>query len=1101
VDRGESLQSERRVVTVLFADMVGFTGTVEKIDPEVVTDALNEVFTALGAEVEAVGGHVDKIVGDEVMALFGAPVAHEDDALRAVRAARAMHAAMAQRTGMLRRMLGQALRLRIGIHSGQVVWGVVGPPGSARPTVMGDVVNVASRLQRAAPEGSVLVSEAVARQIRGVYLCRAWEPLVVKGRVEPVAVYEVVGEREQAEPMFRPPFVDREADLRQFEEFLARARRGRAYVVVVSGDPGVGKTRLVEEFSARLPGDVQVLKTSCPPYGGQSLGPLAELFRQLIGLAGPTTVADVQARVPLSERAARAAAVVSRLFNLAEVPPGEEVSHETALLIAAETVRRLITRPAVVWIEDLQWADAGTRELLTFMMDRLADAPLLLIGNLRAGEEPLPWGKRTAVTTMQLGALERDDARALLAAIVEDELPADVEEVLLAKAGGNPFYLSEIVATLRSTGVLVRADGGRARLTGSVERVLPDTIQAALLARLDRLAPEQRTLVQRAAVVGVSFPQSLLVEICPGIDVPHLLGQLEEAYLIQGRDALAADPEYVFVHPLMREVAYGSLLSKHQGVLHRQVAEGLERLYPERSEQLAKEIGTHFDRGGVPEKAAAYLLQAGRQAAGRYATREAIGLLERVRAIAAQTQPGPAGKAAEILAELYRRVEGYGPKVWFEMWASVLAAVDPAEEPERFARAAIGAAFARAADNELAAARELLTRAELHIPAGHPLWSRLYAVRALTLILGLDYRQALEAALAAVDVANRVGTLHDRAQAYEVLAHPAVIPLLGNRGREMMREWTGEARARGDERILIDASFAFTSDVWTRGIVDDTVLELLEQVTQKADEHGWTHDEARLRVLQGWAKFLLGRWDEAEAHLRRARQEFEARGGRFHALGWLILLPYAEANLAMARGHLTAARALFADALTKLRFHAPIWLNHDLARCHQMLGDEAAAGAAMARSLEARDRFRCIVCGCQANGVAAEFYAVLGDTPQAEALIQEAETAATEIGHIATRVRARRARARLLLARGQESGAVDAAQQALALSGGFPLRQPFEEAQTLLLLGMMQQAAGDGARAVESWQRARQIFADLGAIWHLRRAEEALASTEAPRSR
>src|SRR3972149_5967640 len=210
------------------------------------------------------------------------------------------------------------------------------------------------------------------------------------------------------------------------------------------------------------------------------------------GWPGLPPAGEVEARIRLGERAARAAMVVSRLFTLAEVPPGDEVTHETALLVAAETVRRLITRPTVVWIEDLQWADAGTRELLPFMMERLTDAPLLLVGNLRAGEEPPPWGKRTAVTTMQLEPLGEEDARVLLAAMLEERLPADVERALIGKAGGNPFYLSEIVATLRSMGVLIRDDRGRWRTTGPVDQVLPDTVQGALLARLDRLPPPPR---------------------------------------------------------------------------------------------------------------------------------------------------------------------------------------------------------------------------------------------------------------------------------------------------------------------------------------------------------------------------------------------------------------------------------------------------------------------------------------------------------------------------------------------------------------------------------------------------------------------------------
>ncbi len=241
--------SERRLVAVLFADIAGFTAIAENLDPELVTDVMNDIFTALGAEVEAVGGHVDKVIGDSLMALFGAPVAHEDDAHRAVRAALAMQQAIAARQGSLQRSLGETVRLRIGIHSGQVVWGVVGPPGQALPTVMGDVVNVASRLQRAAPEGGVLVSDAVYRQIRGTYLCKTWEPLVVKGKTDPVAVYEILGERERAEPMHRPPLVDRRLELEQLENLFARIRRGRAEVAVIIGDPGVGKTRLIEEFT------------------------------------------------------------------------------------------------------------------------------------------------------------------------------------------------------------------------------------------------------------------------------------------------------------------------------------------------------------------------------------------------------------------------------------------------------------------------------------------------------------------------------------------------------------------------------------------------------------------------------------------------------------------------------------------------------------------------------------------------------------------------------------------------------------------------------------------------------------------------------------
>jgi len=368
--------SERRVVTVLFADIVGFTAMTEHLDPETVTDVMNDIFAMLGADVEAVDGHVDKVVGDEVMALFGAPAAHEDDALRAVRAAVGMHRDMNAHAEVFRKVLGRQPRLRIGIHSGRVVWGTMGPPGEARFTVMGDVVNLTSRLQRAAPEGGILVSEAVFRQVRGVYLTKPWEPLAIRGKSDPVAVYEIVGERERAEAMQRPPFVDRQAELEQLRDLFARTRRGRAQVVVITGEPGVGKTRLVEEFIGALPHDVALLQAACPPYGGESLGPLASLFRQFAGLTGPVSLKDVEARIPMGERTPQAAAILSRLFNLTEVPKDSDISDETALLVAAEAIRRMLTKPTVVWIEDLHWADIGTREILPQLVDRLNDTPL-----------------------------------------------------------------------------------------------------------------------------------------------------------------------------------------------------------------------------------------------------------------------------------------------------------------------------------------------------------------------------------------------------------------------------------------------------------------------------------------------------------------------------------------------------------------------------------------------------------------------------------------------------------------------------------------------------------------------------------------------------
>lgn len=1091
-EAGQGAGSERRVVTVLFADIAGFTAMSENLDPETVTDAVNEIFTVLGAEVEAVGGHVDKVIGDSLMALFGAPTAHEDDALRAVRAALKMQRAMKAREEVTSRLFGQPVRLRIGLHSGLVVWGSVGPPGQARPTVMGDAVNLASRLQRSAPEGGVLVTEVVWRQVRGHYLSKTWEPIVVKGKAEPVAVYEIVGERDRAEPVARPPFVDRRDELQQLEDLKARALRGRAQVAIVVGDPGVGKTRLIEEFTRRLSPEVALLQTACPPYGGNSLGPLADLFRQLTGLAGTVTLKEVEARIPLGERTAQAASVVSRLFGLAEVPPGDDVSHETALLVAAEVVRRLLTRPTVVWIEDLQWVDAGTRELLPFMMERLLEVPLLLIGSLRPDAEVVAWGKRSSSTTIQLEPLTDDAARQFLAGLTGEHLPEPIERVLVEKAGGNPFYLNEIVAMLRSAGLLVQDDHGRWRATGSIEHALPDTVQAAVLARLDRLPADLRAIVQRAAVVGASFPRSLLGALSPGVDMSEGLRAVEDAGIVRLRDPLAADPEYAFVHPLVREVAYGTLLAKQQVALHRHIAEAMERLYPEQIEELAKTIGTHHARGGHASAAVPYLVRAGEQADRRFATREAIELFEWARRLAVETgQTDLCIVACERLGELYLRVQDRGPKAWFDVWEFVRAHVDPKEDPVRAARAAIRAAYARAHDNQVANALDYLKEAEPLLPADHPLWSDYHRVRSFAYVIQSEYRPALEAARQAVDIATRVGTLQDRSRAYAALAHPAILPLLGDEGRRVMRQAAAEATAAGDERLLIEARHFLLSDVWTRSVVDHDVLRTAEEAVRKTEEYGWTRDEAALSMILGWAQFLTGEWAEAGRHLARAHELIDTHDGRLQGT-YHILLPHFRANLAMGQGQTDDARQILERALVHAAYHQPIWLNHDMAQCQLMLGDLPSARAAMEQSLRAVDRLRCIICGCQAHGVGAEFYAAIGEVGRAEALAREAEDTAREIGHVATQIRVLRARALIALAARTPEEAIEAAQRAVALGWSMPLPQPLEIGQSLLVLGSAQRAAGQSGEATASWREARGLFEGLGATWYLQQVRGAL---------
>src|SRR3972149_6519882 len=339
-------------------------------------------------------------------------------------------------------------------------------------------------------------------------------------------------------------------------------------------------------------------------------------------------------------------------------------------------------------------------------------------------------------------------------------------------------------------------------------------------------------------------------------------------------------------------------------------------------------------------------------------------------------------EAFELLGDLYPRMQERGWTDEFDVWQAVLNHLDPSADPARAARAAVRAARARVKGSRVDEARPLLAQAESWLTGDHPLWSHLLSERAQLLIRESQYREALRIAREAVEVADRRGTLVDRSHALSTLAHPAILPLMGEEGRRLMRSWVAEVATKGEERLLTDARHIVASDIWTRGMVDEELFRFIEDGVARAAEFGWTRDEIGLRMMLGWGYSRTGRWAEASALVERAHGLLETLGG--YTQGYFhIALPYFRGNAAMGRGALEEGKRIFEQALERPPFHAP-----------------------RARARAARDRFRCIICGCQANGIAAEFYATLED-PAAEPLLEDAEATASEIGHVTTRIRAR----------------------------------------------------------------------------------------------
>src|SRR5215218_3953426 len=514
---------ERRLVTVLFCDLVGFTARSDRADPEDVGALLRPYHVRQRAEIERLGGTLDKFIGDGVMAVFGAPVAHEDDPERAVRCALGMLAAIEE----LNQEAGLDLAVRIGITTGEALV----RQGAARQTegVVGDVVNTASRLQGVAPVGGVVVGEATFRATRRLFDYQELDPVRVKGKADPLPVWRLLGARSRTglEAVRRAgaPFVGRQAELGLLKELFERTMAERTVrLVTVVGEPGVGKSRFVAELAAHVddrPELVTWRQGRCLPYGdGITFWALGEIVKAEAGILDSDPPAQVRAKLQ-----AVLAALVSdpsegewlraRLAPLLGIADPDAVKPERAELFAAW--RRFVeaiaaARPLVLVVEDLHWADPAMLEFLQHLVERSDGLPLLIVATARPEllERAPAWAEAgPAVTMIRLAALSDLDTALLVAALVgRTVLPVGVQALLLERAGGNPLYAEEFARLLADRGLVPenQVEGqARNQVTTIPDIPVPETVHGLIAARLDALAPEVRAMVQDAAVVGRVF--------------------------------------------------------------------------------------------------------------------------------------------------------------------------------------------------------------------------------------------------------------------------------------------------------------------------------------------------------------------------------------------------------------------------------------------------------------------------------------------------------------------------------------------------------------------------------------------------------------------
>ncbi len=686
-----ALEGERRQVTVLYADMAGFTGFAERLDPEEVHRIITDAFEHITAGIHRFEGTINQYTGDGLMALFGAPIAHEDSARRAVHAALAVQRALREYGTQLEAERGSSLPMRIGINTGTVVVGKIGDDLRMEYTAVGDTVNLAARLQQVAPPGGVVVGEATHKLISGFFETSDLGALQVKGRSAPVHAFEVVRARVRRTQLGGTgelgltPLVGRQPELGALAELFHKAKSGRGQVVFVAGEAGIGKSRLVLELRrwlAQAGERVTWLEGRCVSFG-QAIPflPALDQLRESFGIEENDGEPEIIAKVEDGmRRLGGLEEQIPYVRYLLSVDPGDP---GVAAMDAAPRRKRTFDavrlmglrgaslRPIIFVIEDLHWVDTSTEEYLGALMDSIATAPQLLILTHRLGYAH-PFGTRSFYTAITLLTLSEADSLTMAGRVLgSEQFPEELKAALMEKAEGVPLFVEEVTKTLLDLGVLRREDGGYRMVRGIADVSIPDTIQGIIMARLDRLGENGKRTVQLASVIGRQFMHRLLERVAnlPG-QLEGLIRELKQLEIIY-EQGLLAEAGYVFKHAVIQDVAYQSLLRERRKELHRAVACAIEELYPERLAEHYEELAHHFFQAEEWQKALEYSALAGERAGRAFANVEAR--KHYARAVAATERLGAAMPAAgsavvrakyagvlSVLGEYALAVEEYG---------------------------------------------------------------------------------------------------------------------------------------------------------------------------------------------------------------------------------------------------------------------------------------------------------------------------------------------------------------------------------------------------------------------------------------------------------
>ena len=634
---------ELRPVTALFADVVGSTSLGERLSPDEVKALVGECVTRMSRSVEEFGGHVQAYMGDGICVYFGVPTAHEDDPERAARAALRILEVVEEYAADIRAAWGiDDFDVRVGINSGQTAVGLV---GAAEPgqVALGDATNVAARLQSRAEPGTIAVGEAAARRLGQRFRLELVGSLEVKGRDEAVEVWRLLGARD-GERGPETPLVGRATELAVMSDALRELAAGRGQGLLLVGETGIGKTRLLNELRTLAEGDAIWLEGHCLSYGGPASWPFVEILRGWLGLeeGEPAIAVRTKARAKLGGLGlAGELPAFGRLLGV-QLTEGDGRSSAPGEAYAAWLEALTAQRPVVLAIDDAHWANPSTRALAEHLLELTDRAPLMLVVAMRPDPNTEGWGLRLRMladyshraTQLAIGPLDDDESHRLLDVLLPSGLDDGSRDEIVRRAEGNPLYLEELLQVLVEGGTLEQKGQWTVSLL-SASRLSPE-LQALLVARIDLLPDAARRLAQIASVIGRSFPRELLATVAgaPGLD--DALRALLRADILREQRRYP-EPEYGFRHNLFQDAALSTLTPARKRELYARIAAAFEGLYARSLDERLEQVAHYHAQAGDSGRAIAYLERAAGAAEARGAAEQGQALWERVQRLAART--------------------------------------------------------------------------------------------------------------------------------------------------------------------------------------------------------------------------------------------------------------------------------------------------------------------------------------------------------------------------------------------------------------------------------------------------------------------------------